>query len=72
VNVIVQKTAAELNYGLSLPHRKMEDWRWTDLRQLIDRPYPPRQTAVAFCKSCRRTDGVRQRTLFSRTLATEK
>jgi Fe-S cluster assembly protein SufD len=47
VNVIVPKTAAELNYGLSLPHRKMEDWRWTDLRQLIDRPYPPRQTVVA-------------------------
>ncbi len=41
MNVIVPKTAAELNYGLSLPHRKMEDWRWTDLRQLIDKPYPP-------------------------------
>ena len=25
----------------------MEDWRWTDLRQLIDRPYPPRQTVAA-------------------------
>ena len=47
MNVIVPKTAAELNYGLSLPHRKMEDWRWTDLRQLIDRPYQPRQTVVA-------------------------
>ena len=45
--MVVQKTAAELNYGLSLPHRKMEDWRWTDLRQLVDRPYPPRQTVVA-------------------------
>lgn len=44
---MVPKTAAELNYGLSLPHRKMEDWRWTDLRQLIDKPYPPRQTVVA-------------------------
>ena len=47
MNVIVPKTAAELALGLSLPHRKMEDWRWTDLRQLIDRPYPPRQTVVA-------------------------
>jgi Fe-S cluster assembly protein SufD len=47
VNVVVQKTAAELNYGLSLPHRKMEDWRWTDLRQLVDKPYPPRQSVVA-------------------------
>ena len=50
MNVIVPKTAAELNYGLSLPHRKMEDWRWTDLRQLIDRPYPPRQTVIASTK----------------------
>ena len=47
MNVVVQKTAVELNYGLSLPHRKMEDWRWTDLRQLVDKPYPPRQTVVA-------------------------
>jgi Fe-S cluster assembly protein SufD len=54
VNVIVPKTAAELNYGLSLPHRKMEDWRWTDLRQLIDRPYPPRQTVVAGPKDIER------------------
>lgn len=44
---MVPKTAAELNYGLSLPHRKMEDWRWTDLRQLVDKPHPPRQTVVA-------------------------
>jgi Fe-S cluster assembly protein SufD len=54
VNVIVPKTAAELNYGLSLPHRKMEDWRWTDLRQLVDKPYPPRQTVVAAPKDVER------------------
>lgn len=54
MNVIVPKTAAELNYGLSLPHRKMEDWRWTDLRQLIDRPYPPRQTVAAVAKDVER------------------
>ena len=54
MNVIVPKTAAELNYGLSLPHRKMEDWRWTDLRQLIDKPYPPRQTVVAAPKDVER------------------
>lgn len=52
--MVVQKTAAELNYGLSLPHRKMEDWRWTDLRQLIDKPYPPRQTVVAAPKDVER------------------
>ena len=54
MNVIVPKTAAELNYGLSLPHRKMEDWRWTDLRQLVDKPYPPRQTIVAAPKDVER------------------
>ena len=36
------RTEAEESLGLNLPHRRMEDWRWTDLRQLIDRPYPPR------------------------------
>lgn len=50
----VQKTAAELALGLSLPHRKMEDWRWTDLRQLVDKPYPPRQTVVATAKDVER------------------
>lgn len=24
-----------------LPHRRMEDWKWTDLRQLIGKAYPP-------------------------------
>ena len=51
---MVPKTAAELNYGLSLPHRKMEDWRWTDLRQLVDKPYPPRQTVAAAAKDVER------------------
>ncbi|HKG73997.1 MAG TPA: Fe-S cluster assembly protein SufD [Aestuariivirgaceae bacterium] len=27
--------------AMGLPHRRMEDWRWTDLRQLIRDPYPP-------------------------------
>ena len=47
MNLVVPKTAAELDYGIALPHRKMEDWRWTDLRQIIDRPYPPRQNVEA-------------------------
>ena len=34
------RTAAETALGVTLPHRRMEDWRWTDLRQLINRPYP--------------------------------
>ena len=50
MNVIVSQTAAELNYGFTLPHRKMEDWRWTDLRQLIDRSYPPRTTVAGSAK----------------------
>ncbi len=24
-----------------LPHRRLEDWKWTDLRQLIGKAYPP-------------------------------
>ncbi len=43
MSTAIQKTPAEEALGLSLPHRRMEDWRWTDLRQLIDKPYPPRQ-----------------------------
>ncbi|MCB1377913.1 MAG: Fe-S cluster assembly protein SufD [Alphaproteobacteria bacterium] len=41
------RTPAEQAFGLSLPHRRMEDWRWTDLRQLIDQPYPPHQQVKA-------------------------
>ncbi len=43
----VARTAAEEALGFALPHRRMEEWRWTDLRQLIDKPYPPRQTVTA-------------------------
>ncbi len=39
----IARTVAEEALGLQLPHRRMEEWRWTDLRQLIDKPYPPRQ-----------------------------
>ena len=34
-------------WAFQLPHRRMEEWRWTDLRQLIDKPYPPRQQVAA-------------------------
>jgi Fe-S cluster assembly protein SufD len=47
VNVSIPLTPAEMVFGFALPHRKMEDWRWTDLRQIIDKPYPPRQTVKA-------------------------
>ena len=43
MNVAVTKTPAELAYGGEvLPNPRMEDWKWTNLRTLIDRPYPPR------------------------------
>jgi Fe-S cluster assembly protein SufD len=42
MNVAVPQTKAELAYdGMPLPHARMEDWRWTNLRVLIDKPYPP-------------------------------
>ena len=43
MSTAVARTAAEEALGFQLPHRRMEEWRWTDLRQMIDKPYPPRQ-----------------------------
>lgn len=39
MNVIVPRTPAEEALGVSLPGRRLEEWKWTDLRRLIDRPY---------------------------------
>ncbi len=47
MSTAVAKTVAEEALGFQLPHRRMEEWRWTDLRQLIDKPYPPRQKVEA-------------------------
>jgi Fe-S cluster assembly protein SufD len=48
MNVAVPQTKAELAYdGMALPHSRMEDWRWTNLRVLIDKPYPPRIAVTA-------------------------
>ena len=41
------RTPAEEALGVQLPHRRMEEWKWTDLRLLIDKPYPPRQQVQA-------------------------
>ncbi|MFO1089421.1 MAG: Fe-S cluster assembly protein SufD [Hyphomicrobiales bacterium] len=56
MNAHVPKTAAETAYldaaptrpealrrfaAKGLPNRRVEEWRWTDLRQFLDRPYPP-------------------------------
>ena len=47
MSTAIARTAAEEALGFQLPNRRMEDWRWTDLRQLIDKPYPPRQHVTA-------------------------
>ena len=39
----LQLTAAEQALGISLPHRRMEDWRWTDLRARITKAYAPQK-----------------------------
>jgi Fe-S cluster assembly protein SufD len=65
MNIAIPKTPAELAYALAgadiaLPHRRLEDWRWTDLRQLIDRAYPP----VAAAPSARRVRQLAKRSPF--------
>lgn len=53
MNIAAPRTLAEQAYALAgadigLPHRHLEDWRWTDLRQLMDGAYPPvRSTELA-------------------------
>jgi Fe-S cluster assembly protein SufD len=39
MNVMTTRTAAEEALGLSLPNRREEEWKWTDLRRLVERPY---------------------------------
>jgi Fe-S cluster assembly protein SufD len=55
MNIAVNKTPAELAYdGMLLPHPRLEDWKWTNLRVLIDRPYPPRVKVTAAPKDIER------------------
>ncbi|MGE3871865.1 MAG: Fe-S cluster assembly protein SufD [Parvibaculaceae bacterium] len=55
MNIAVNKTPAELAYdGMLLPHPRLEDWKWTNLRVLIDRPYPPRRKVAAQPKDIER------------------
>src|SRR6476659_2891061 len=55
MNLAVNKTPAELAYdGMLLPHPRLEDWKWTNLRVLIDRPYPPRIKVAAAVKDIER------------------
>jgi Fe-S cluster assembly protein SufD len=46
MNVMVPLTPAEEVLGVSLPHRRMEDWKWTDLRRMISGVYPATDVAV--------------------------
>jgi Fe-S cluster assembly protein SufD len=39
VNMIAPKTTAEEALGMTLPSRRDEDWKWTDLKRLIDKSY---------------------------------
>ncbi|HEY7748946.1 MAG TPA: Fe-S cluster assembly protein SufD [Aestuariivirgaceae bacterium] len=36
-----RREAYEQFIAKGLPHRRMEDWRWTDLRQIINTAFPP-------------------------------
>src|SRR6186713_828599 len=55
MNIAVNKTPAELAYdGMLLPHPRLEDWKWTNLRVLVDRPYPPRVKVTAASKDVER------------------
>ena len=50
MNIALTKTPAEEAFGISLPHRRMEEWRWTDLRRALTKPYPPRRGVKADSK----------------------
>jgi Fe-S cluster assembly protein SufD len=39
MNVMTTMTPAEEALGLSLPNRREEEWKWTDLRRFVERPY---------------------------------
>ena len=46
MNAIIPNTAAEDSLGLSLPSRRDEEWKWTDLKRLIDKPFAVSSTSV--------------------------
>jgi Fe-S cluster assembly protein SufD len=54
VNIALTKTPAEEAFGIALPHRRMEEWRWTDLRRSLVKPYPPHQNVIAANKDVER------------------
>ena len=46
MNAVVPRTPAEEALGLTLPNRRSEEWKWTDLRRLVAAPYG-RQAVIA-------------------------
>jgi Fe-S cluster assembly protein SufD len=47
----VRKAAFEQFAETGLPHRRMEDWKWTDLRQIISKALPPAAGTKADAKT---------------------
>jgi Fe-S cluster assembly protein SufD len=43
----LRRSGYESFAALGLPHRRLEDWKWFDLRQIVDRAYPPGPRAAA-------------------------
>jgi Fe-S cluster assembly protein SufD len=39
MNVMTSMTPAEQALGLALPNRREEEWKWTDLRRFVEKPY---------------------------------
>jgi Fe-S cluster assembly protein SufD len=53
-----RRAAFERFMATGLPHRRMEDWRWTDLKQLLARPFPPAGPALTETASVQRLAGL--------------
>jgi Fe-S cluster assembly protein SufD len=49
--------------ALGLPHRRLENWKWFDLRQIVDRAYPPAAPGTA---PAGEVDGLIARSPFAR------
>lgn len=47
MNMMNAKTAAEESLGLNLPSRRDEEWKWTDLKRLLDKPLVPTVAQLA-------------------------
>lgn len=46
MNMIAPRTVAEEALGIVLPSRRDEEWKWTDLKRLIDKPYAATSSAL--------------------------